>query len=119
MARAYKPVTPFTTPAKVLIPTLTRVKGTTKKTYPNPSDVNEIIFVSFRTFGGSENMSNGIYTVYDTGTIDTWYTPDITADCRLYICETGEIYDVKGTPENIDGRHQYLHFRVEKVGGTA
>lgn len=119
MARAYKPVTPFATAAKLLIPTLKTVKGTTKKAYPNPSDITETINISFRTFGGSENMSNGIYTVYDTGTIDTWYTPDITADCRIYICETGQIYDVKGTPENIDGRHQYLHFKVEKVGGTA
>lgn len=119
MARAYKAAVPFTTAAKILTPTTKTVKGTLKKTYPAPEEVNEVIFVSFRTFGGTENTSNGVYTVFDTASIDTWYRPDITADCRLYVCETGQIYEIKGTPENIDMRKQYLHFKVEKVGGKA
>ena len=89
----------------------------TKKVYPNPDDVTEVFFGSFRTYGGTENMSNDIYTVYDTAVIDTWYNSSITSDCRIYICETGEVYDVISRPENIYMRHQYMQFKLQKVGG--
>lgn len=115
MAR-YK-VTNFDTTFKLLIPTTTMVKGVAKRVYPDPEDVTEVFFGSFRTYGGTENMSNDVYTVFDTGVIDTWYRPDITTDCKIYICETGEIYDVNSRPENINMRHQFLQFKVKKVGG--
>lgn len=110
-------MTPFDVPMKLLVPTSTVVKGVTKKVYPNPDDVTEVFFGSLRTYGGTENRSNDIFTVYDTAVINTWYRPDITSDCKVYICETGEIYDVISRPENIDMRHQYLQFKLQKVGG--
>ena len=57
-------------------------------------------------------------TVVKTAVVETWYRPDITSDWHLYICETGEEYQVIGDPENIDMRHQYLRIKVEKVGGA-
>lgn len=108
---------PFDVPMKLLIPTSTVVKGVTKKVFPQPEDVTEVFFGSLRTYGGTENMSNDVYTVYDTAVIDTWYNPAITSDCRVCICETGEIYEVISRPENIGMRHQYLHFKLQKVGG--
>ena len=115
--RHYKPQMPFDTAFKVLIPTETKVKGVTKKVFPDPKKVDTVIFGGLRTYGGTENMSNDVYTVYDTAIVDTWYRPDITSDCRIYICETGEIYDVISRPENIDMRHQYLQFKMQKIGG--
>lgn len=115
MAR-YK-VQNFDTTFKLLIPTTTMVKGVAKKVYPEPEDVETVFYGSFRTYGGTENMSNDVYTVFDTGVIDTWYNPTITTDCKVYICETGEIYDVNSRPENIDMRHQFMQFKVKKVGG--
>ena len=85
--------------------------------YPDPETVTDVFFGSFRTFGGTENFSNEIYMIYHTATIDTWYNPEIKADCQIYICETGEIYNVISDPENISMRHQYIQFKVEKVGG--
>ena len=38
---------------------------------------------------------------------------------RIYICETGQAYDVLGDPEDIEMRHQYLQIKVRKVGGKA
>lgn len=119
MARNFRPQAPFDVAMKLLVPTETKVKGTTKKVFPNPSDVEQVFFGSFRTFGGTENSSNDVYTVFDTATIDTWYNPEITSDCRIYICETEEIFDVITRPENIGMRHQYLQFKVQKVGGKA
>lgn len=117
MARRYNPQQPFDVAMKLLVPTSTIIKGVTKKVYPDPEDVETVFFGGFRTYGGTENMSNDVFTVYDTAVIDTWYNPAITSDCRVYICETGEIYDVISRPENIDMRHQYLHFKLQKVGG--
>lgn len=116
MARQYKPQAPFDVAMKLLVPTSEVVKGVTKKTFPNVDDA-PIFFGSFRTYGGSENMSNDIYTVFDTATIDTWYNPEIASDCRILICETNEVYEVINRPENIGMRHQYMQFKVQKVGG--
>lgn len=119
MARRFKPNMPFDVAMKLLIPTSTMVKGVTKKVFPNPDEVEEIMFGSFRTFGGTENFSNNVYTIFNTATIETWFNPDIKADCRIYICETGEVYEIISEPENIDMRHQFIQFKVEKVGGKA
>lgn len=117
MARSYKPVAPFDVAMKLLTPTVTMVKGVKTKVYPDPETVADVFFGSFRTFGGTENFSNEIYMIYHTATIDTWYNPEIKADCQIYICETGEIFNIISEPENISMRHQYIQFKVEKVGG--
>ena len=119
---AYRPATPFTVPMKLLIPVTSRISGVLKKTFPDPNpkdpkDEPPGFFGSFRTFGGSEAERDGEYIVVDTATVDTWYRPDITADCRIYLVDTGEIYDIIATPEDIDRRHQYLQIRLRKVGG--
>lgn len=117
MPRRYRTVTPFDVPMKLLIPTVSKVKGTTTYDFPDPDDVKEVFFGSFRTYGGTDNMSNDVYTVYDTAVIDTWFNPNVTSDCRVYICETEEIFDVISRPENIGMRHQYMQFKLKKIGG--
>lgn len=117
MARNFKVQAPFDVAMKLLVPTDTKVKGVTKKAFPDPADVEQVFFGSFRTFGGTENFSNDVYTVFDTAIIDTWFNPEITSDCQVYLCETGEIFDVISRPENIGMRHQYMQFKVQKVGG--
>lgn len=118
MARRYQPHNPFTVAMRLLVPTTTVVKGVTKKEF-SPVDQSELFFGSFRTFNGTENFSNEIYTIEATGTIDTWYNPNFTTDCRIYVIETGEAWDIISEPEDIDMRHQYMQFRVKKVGGKA
>lgn len=119
MARRFKPAQPFTVAMKLLIPTEFVVKGVVKKVFDDDIDKAELFFGSFRTFNGTENFSNEIYTIMNTAVINTWYNPNIKADCRIYIIETGETWEVKSEPENIEMRHQYMQFRVEKVGGKA
>lgn len=117
MARRFSVYAPFEAALKLLIPTETKDKGVVKKTFPEPKDVENVFFGSFRTFGGTENTSNGIITVFETGEIQTWYDPAITSDCRVYLCDTGEIFEIISRPEDINMRHQYMTFRVQKVGG--
>ena len=116
---AYRPSAPFTVAMKLLIPTEDKSYGSVNKTFPKPKDVSDdyLIFGSFRTFGGTENSKNDLFTIINTAVVETWYRPDIKGNCELYICETGEIYEIMQDPEDIQMRHQYLKFKVQKVGG--
>lgn len=114
--RAYTPPTPFTVAMKLLRPTTTKVKGVTKKAFEDPADVN-VFFGAFRTYGGTEMQSNDVYTVFDTGNIDTYYNPEIKSDCRIYLCDTEETFEIINRPEDINMRHQYMRFKVQKIGG--
>lgn len=116
--KRYKPKTPYNVPIKLLIPTEKNVKGTIKKVWPALEDA-PMIFGSFRTFGGTEMTNNDVYVVVDTGTVETWYRPDIKSNCRLHFLETGDVYEVVGAPEDIYMRHQYMRMRVQKVKGGA
>ena len=101
----------------LLVPTVETVHGVDVKEYPAVS--SGVRFNgTFRTFMGSERNVNGVYSVADTGTIETWYRPDIKADCRIVLPD-GEVYEVYGTPEDIDRRHQFLVFRVQRIAGGA
>lgn len=114
----YKPAMPFVVPMKLLVPVTTNVYGSGKKVFSDPAN-SDLIYGSFRTFGGTENFKDDVYTVINTGIVDTWYRPDIKADCQIYLCETGETYDIINDPEDIAFRHQYLRMKVRKVGGKA
>lgn len=112
--RDFKPTLPYNVAAKLLIPTETYVKGVPKKVYP----VDGLdLFVSFKTFGGTETNSNGTTVVENTAVVQTWYRPDITASARLVV--DGLPYEILGTPENINMSNQYLQFKVRAVKGGA
>lgn len=111
----YNP-SPFTTALELLIPTTTTVKGSLKKVYP---DEGEVIFCSFKTYGGTEKVINDVLVIEDTANIETWYRPDITSECRVKIAGTNKSYDIIGEPENINMRNQYLKFKVRRVVGGA
>lgn len=114
----FKPKAPFNVAMKLLVPVTVQQYGVSKKTFSDP-ETSEMFFGSFRTFGGTESMKDDVYTIVNTATINTWYRPDITADCEIYLCETEQIYDIIADPEDIDQRHQYLQLKVQKVGGKA
>lgn len=119
MSRSFRANAPFDAAFKLLKPTETKVKGVVKKTFPDPASVTQIRFCSFKTYGGTEGWNNDVYQVISTAKVETWFDPDITAECQIYLCDTGEIWDVISRPENIDVRHQFMQFKVEKVGGKA
>lgn len=116
---AYRPKTPFNVPMKLLGPTWKNSGGVNKKVYPDPDTIRDVFFGNFRTFGGTETTIDGVYSIENTATIETWYRPDIKSDCQVYLIPTGQIYDVIGEPENIEMRNQFLKFRVRMVGGRA
>lgn len=114
---AYTPTAPFNVPMYLLNPTVTTVKGVAVKRY---SEATELINVSFKTFGGTESTSNGVLTVADTVTVETWYRPDIKAHSRVMLAEDNtKVYEVMGEPEDIELRHQFMKFKAQRVAGGA
>lgn len=112
----YKPAAPFRTAMRLLNPSMETIKGVNKPAYPSPEQ-GQKIFGTFRTFGGTETVINGVLTVTATGYIDTWYRSDIRSDSRFYIVQTGETYEVLGKPENVNMQNQYMKIRVREIGG--
>lgn len=110
----YRPSEPFTTPVELFNPTYETVLGVTTKKYP---EKGELIFCSFKTYGGTESSVNDQLTVVDTANIETWYRPDITSASMIKL--GAREYEVMGVPEDIEQRHQFLKFKVRGVqGGT-
>lgn len=107
----------MTTPLVLLIPTGTKkVNGVTVKEF---EELPDKIFVNFKTYGGTERISNDLYTIEDTANIVCWFRPDITAGCRVKRLPDGAIYEIIGEPENIEMRNMILKFKVRRVKAGA
>ena len=105
----YRAIGPFNVPMFLFIPETKIIKGVVKKIYPTEG---ELIHCSFET------KSNDVLAIEDTAVIETWYRPDVKADCIMKDV-TGISYEILGTPEDINQRHQCLKFKIRKVAGGA
>lgn len=114
--RKFRANFPFTTAIMILKPVYSNSHGVVKKTF---SSTGNIINCSFKTYGGTESTNNDLLTVIDTAEIETWFTPEITSDCRIKVLQTNKIYEVLGEIENIEMRNQFAKFRVRAVFGGA
>lgn len=102
----------------LLKPTKTNIGGVHKKTY-QPISQGMQFNASFKSYGGTERDVNGILSVEDTATVETWYNPEIASDCAVAIAGTDKIYEILGDPEDIDLRHRTMRFKVKRVKGGA
>lgn len=111
----FKPDLPYMTPLYYHKPEFTTVKGVSKKSY---SLYGQEFYCSFKTFGGTENIVNGVTVVEDTAFIETWFNPDILSE-GIVKDASGQTYEILGTPENINKRNQYMKFKIRAVKGGA
>lgn len=120
MAKVFKPSLPYTTAIELLIPTYSKSKGQTVKTFPAQGIR---LNCSFKTYGGShrsqEKEANDIIAIEDTANVETWFRPDIKSECRIKVLQTGKVYDIINEPENIDMRNQFCKFLVRAYEGGA
>jgi hypothetical protein len=112
----YKPKNSFNVPAKIIFATYTKVNGITKKDF---EESEEIIFVSAKSYGGTEQVINDQYVIVDTMEIETWYRPDITSECNLRLLDDGSVWEIINNPENIDRMNRFLKFKVKRINGGA
>lgn len=103
------------TPMRLQVPTSTTVMGVAKKDYTD----GDVIMCNFKTYGGTESISNDVLSVIDTAQITCWYRPDIKSDCRLKRLSDGAVFEILGEPENLEQRNQILYFKIRRVKGGA
>ncbi|MCQ2059792.1 MAG: phage head closure protein [Bacteroidaceae bacterium] len=77
------------------------------------------IFVSAKSYGGTERVVDDKYVIADTMQIETWFQPDIKSQDRIKLLDDGSVWEILNTPEDIDRRHQYLRFKVQRIKGGA
>ena len=114
----YRPALPFSTPLILLKPTYSKSGGVRSKVIP-PVESGETIFGSFKTYGGTETTIDGIYSIKNTADVETWFRPDITSDCLIVLAETGARFEILNEPEDINQRHQFLKFKIQRIKGGA
>lgn len=107
----------MTTAVKLQKRVTTKVSGAPEISYVDADD--PILSCSFKTYGGTESVNNGLLTIINTANIVTWYRPDITAACRIILLQDNSVWEIIGEPENIEMRNQILQFKVKKVTGGA
>lgn len=111
-----KAIKQMRTPVMLLSPAET--KKYNGVSYQEKYQETGIIFVNWKSFGGTEATVNGVYSIEDTAQVTTRYRPDIKADCCLKLID-GRIYEILGEPENPDMANKYLIFKVKRVKGGA
>ena len=100
---------------RLLIPTYGEYNGVTTKKYPADGP---LFFANFKTYGGTERVTNDLYAIEDTANIETWFRPDITSGCVLELNKNAR-YEIISEPENINMRNQFLKFKVRRIKGGA
>ena len=105
----YKP-SPFNVPVLVLLAEKEKVHGVVTKKYIE----YDTIFVSAKSYGGTEKVINGQYVLEDTIVIECWYYSWIKSDSRLRFSDGSE-WEIMNTPENIAMMNKYLRFKVRRV----
>lgn len=77
------------------------------------------IFVSAKSYGGTERIVNDKYVIVDTLSVETWFRPDLTSEKFLRLLDDGSVWEIINTPEDINRRHQWLVFKVQRYKGMA
>ncbi len=114
----YRPRKKFDTPLLLYLVTGTKsALGVERNIY---SDKGVLFYGSFATYGGTEREVNGVRSVEDTATVETWYNPEFAASARVALADApGELYEIVGNPENIERRNLYTRMKLTRVKGGA
>lgn len=112
---SYKPSMPFTVPALILRCENKKVNGINTKVLTEGDRID----VSARSFGGTERIINDKVVIEDTIQIETWYRPDIKSKDCIRLLDDGSEWEIVTPPEDIDRRHQFLKFKVQRRKGGA
>lgn len=112
---AYDMQNRYTTPCRMLKPTMEKINGVVVKKYTE----GDLFFASVKAYGGSEGIINNVYVIQDTLTIETFYREDIKGDCQLQLLDDNSIYEILNTPEQIDREKKIITFKVKRINTKA
>lgn len=112
----YVPDAVLNQPARIYHATYTRVNGVMNKTYETD---DEIFWVAAKSYGGTEEVIDGIYTVIDTVEFTAYYNPNLHSEDRIELVGNGDMFDILNTPENIDMRGAFMRFKGRRINAKA
>lgn len=101
------------TPIRLAKRTRSLVLGAPEFTFTELTDGD--LMCSFKTYGGTPGVQNGLLSVENTGVIVTWYRQDIQAGDRIIRLSDHSCWEILHEPENVDMANQYLIFKVQKI----
>lgn len=103
---------PFKTLFYILSPSYEQVNGVQKKTLTETGR----FYASARSFGGTEKVVDGVYSIIKTMTLQTWYRPDIVSGVVLKDT-AGDNWEILGDPENINMDKRYMQIKIKRIDG--
>lgn len=90
-------------------------RGRVQRTY-----ADSFIFpCNFSSHGGTESVVDGLLRIDETATITCRYFPEIKANGRIKLLQSGAVYEIIAEPENVEMRNMWLVFKVRRVKGGA
>lgn len=112
----YNPLSIFSTPCMLLVPTTKKFEGVHYKEF----EEGEMFFCSFKSYGGTnlkgaEKSSGEILVILDTANIECFYNPNINGTCRIKNLINDGIYEIINEPEDVEQRHKLLKFKVQRL----
>lgn len=111
---SYKSLTWKNTALYLFTPTYEKINGVIVKKY---GEKGELFFASFKSYGGTEKVIDGLLSVEDTAQVETYFRPDIKSDCVIQNAITGAKYEIISEPENVEMTNQILKFKVRRIKG--
>lgn len=112
---SYKPTMPFDIPARILKCEYKKVNGINTKRFVE----HDTLWVSARSYGGTERIIDDKVVIEDTVNLETWYRTDITAKDHIRLLDDDSEWEIIDNPDNISRRNQYLKFKCRRVKGGA
>lgn len=111
----YKATMPFNVPARILKGEYQKVNGVTVKKFKD----GDFIWVSAKSYGGTERNINDQIVIEDTINIETPYRPDIKSTDGLRLLDDKSEWEIINHPEDVERKHCLLKFKVKRyVGGV-
>lgn len=101
-------------PARIQHAAYKRVNGVQTVEY---REDERVIYVSAKSYGGTEKTVNDVYSIEDTMEFTSYYDPDIKAQDRIVLLGSGTVWEILNTPENVDMRGAFLKFKGRRYHG--
>ena len=110
----FTPDLPFRTPFKILKRSIKKVNGVNQEKF---TEQKETLYCTAKSYGGTEKIINDVYTIVDTLTFQTYYTPAISKGDKILLLDDNSEYEVLASPENINRANKWLVFKGERFSG--
>lgn len=109
----YKVQDRLTTPIALFKQEKISVNGRVESLYSKVS--NEVVWCSWKSYGGTESVIDGLSVFKDTATIECRYNPSICQNDIIENLITHNKYKIITVPDDINQMHQFLRFKVERL----